>query len=198
MVYYLFLIFIYILTLIWSVIQPHDYFTWFLETTPALIAFIVLIFTYKKFRFSNFVYTLLLLHCIILFIGGHYTYALVPFFDTLKEIFWWTRNNYDKVWHFAQGFVPAAVAFEVFVRQEIVKSGKWQYIFPVLVSLSISAFYELIEWWVSVLTGSAGDAFLWTQWYIWDTQSDMMYALIWSLVFVILFARFHKKILLKK
>ena len=101
-----------VLLLIWSAINPFDYFTWFLEVLPAVLGVIVLVFTYKRFRFTNLVYALVFVHCVILIIGGHYTYAEVPVFDWIQDTFNQTRNNYDKVGHFAQGFVPAMITRE--------------------------------------------------------------------------------------
>lgn len=180
---------IYIGCLIWSVIAPYDYFTWFLEVLPALIGALLLLVTYNRFHFSRFTYALILLHCIILMIGGHYTYAKVPLFDTLAEIFSWQRNNYDKVGHFVQGFVPAAIAREIFIRRQVTKSEVWCRVFVVSFCLAFSALYELIEWWVALATGDDAEAFLGTQGYVWDTQSDMMLALIGALCFVLFFSK---------
>lgn len=176
-------------SLIWSAIAPYDYFTWFLEVLPALIGALLLLLTHNRFRFSRLSYALILLHCIILMIGGHYTYAKVPLFDTLAELFSWQRNNYDKLGHFAQGFVPAAIAREIFIRRQVTKSRAWCNLFVVSFCLAFSAFYELIEWWVALATGEDAEAFLGTQGYVWDTQSDMMLALIGALCFVTLCSR---------
>lgn len=185
-----------ILVLLWSLINPKEYFTAFLEVLPGVIGIAVLIFSYKNFRFTNFTYFLILLHCIILFAGGHYTYAEVPLFDWLKEIAGFERNNYDKLGHFAQGFVPAMIAREIFVRKNVIAKKSFLSFIVVSVCLAISAAYELIEWLVSVLTGDGGDAFLGTQGYIWDTQSDMLFALIGAVVAVIFFARIQDKAIL--
>jgi putative membrane protein len=134
-----------------------------------------------------------LLHCLILIIGGHYTYAEVPLFDWIKETFNQSRNNYDKVGHFAQGFVPALIIREIFVRKNVVNGPKWLGFIIVSVSLAISAFYELIEWFVSINTGESGDAFLGTQGDIWDTQSDMLTALIGAIIAVIVFSRIQQR-----
>lgn len=180
---------IFTVCLIWSAIAPYDYFTWFLEVFPALIGALLLLVAYKKFNFSRLTYTLILLHCIILMVGGHYTYAKVPLFDTLAEVFSWQRNNYDKIGHFAQGFVPAAIAREIFIRRRVTKSNAWSNVFVVSFCLAFSAFYELIEWWVALATGEDAEAFLGTQGYVWDTQSDMMLALIGALCFVLFFGK---------
>lgn len=187
------LTFIFFLILAWSAINPHDYFTWILEVFPAIIWIIVLFFTYKKFPLTNFLYTLILIHAIILFIGGHYTYAEVPLFDWIRDFFWQTRNNYDKVWHLAQWFIPVFIAREIFIRRNIINGKYWINIISVAFCIAFSAIYELLEWWVSVLSGSAWDSFLWTQGYIWDTQSDMGFATLWAIIWVIFFSKLHNK-----
>jgi putative membrane protein len=177
--------------LIWSALNPKDYFTWILEVAPGIGGFIVLGLTYRRFRFTNFVYTLMLMQCLILFVGGHYTYAEVPLFDRIRELVGGTRNNYDKVGHFAQGFVPAMMARELILRLNVTKSRAWTNYFAVSSALAISALYELIEWWTALLTGESAEAFLGTQGYVWDTQSDMLLALIGSVMAVALFSRYH-------
>jgi putative membrane protein len=122
MKYTTFLLLIFFATFLWTIINPKEGFTCFLEIIPALIGFTVLVFTYKKFRFTHFTYSLILIHCIILFIGGHYTYAEVPLFDYIKDIFQQSRNNYDKVGHFAQGLVPAMIIRELFIRKNVIKA----------------------------------------------------------------------------
>jgi len=178
-------IILFFIGLIVSGMYPHDYFTWILEVFPGIIGFIVLMFSFKRFRFTDFTYIFILIHCYILFIGGHYTYAEVPLFDWIKELFHQSRNNYDKVGHFAQGFIPAMVVRELFVRLEIVKRGKWLSFLCVCVCLSISACYELFEWFVAVASGQSAEAFLGTQGDNWDTQSDMLFALIGAVCMVV-------------
>ena len=151
---------IFFIVLIWSGINPKDYFTWMLEVMPALIALGLLIFTRKRFKFTGLAYALILVHCIILMIGGHYTYAEVPLFHWLKDVFDLERNNYDKVGHFAQGFIPAMVAREILIRNSVVKNKNWLVLFVISICLSISALYELIEWWVAELAGESSEAFL--------------------------------------
>lgn len=180
-------------TLLWSGIDPKDQFTWFLEVAPALIGFSVLAFTYKSFRLTPLVYILILIHCIILMIGGHYTYAEVPLFDYFKDIFGFARNNYDKVGHFAQGFVPALITREIILRKNIINGTAWQAFFIVCVCLALSAFYELIEWWVALATGEGAEAFLGTQGYIWDTQSDMGLALLGAMIGLITLSKLHDR-----
>ena len=130
-------------------------------------------------------------------IGGHYTYAEVPLFETIKDVFTLERNNYDKVGHFAQGLVPAIIAREVLIRKSIVNGRVWLNVFVVSISLAFSAFYELIEWWVAIFTGEDAEAFLGTQGYIWDTQSDMAVALLGAISALIFLAKYHDKQLTK-
>jgi len=189
MKYIYFLVSIFFISLLASVINPKEGFTCFLEVIPAIIGFLILAFTFKKFRFTNFTYTLILIHCIILFIGGHYTYAEVPLFDYIKEVFHQSRNNYDKVGHFAQGLVPAMIIRELFIRKKVIANQSFFNFIIVSICLAISAAYEFIEWFVSTTTGDGGDAFLGTQGYVWDTQSDMLFATIGAIVGLILFAK---------
>jgi len=193
---YLWLI-IFFAVLIWSGINPKDYFTWFLEVLPALIYFIVLAATYKRFQLTTLAYALILIHCIILMVGGHYTYAEVPLFDWIRDWFDLERNNYDKVGHLAQGFIPAIIAREILIRKEIVKRGKWLSFIVVSICLAISAFYELIEWWVAELTGESAEAFLGTQGYVWDTQSDMALALIGAILSLVVLSKIHDRQIVK-
>ena len=179
--------------LAWSAIYPKDRFTWWLEVFPALIALVALVLTWNRFRFTPLVYTLILLHCIILMVGGHYTYAEVPLFDGIKEMFALQRNNYDKLGHFAQGFVPAMVAREILLRNTIVTHRGWLFFIVVSICLAISAFYELVEWGVAILSGESAEAFLGTQGYIWDTQSDMAFALMGAVVALMLLGRMHDR-----
>jgi putative membrane protein len=186
---YAFLVFLFFAGLIVSAIHPHDYFTWILEVFPAIIGFIVLVATFRRFRFTYLTYVLILCHKYILFIGGHYTYALVPAFDWVRDTFHQTRNNYDKLGHFAQGFVPAMIVREIFIRLDVIKKTGWIPFLTVCVCGTISLLYELLEWLVSVTSGSSGDSFLGTQGDVWDTQSDMLFAVIGAICMVTLFAK---------
>ena len=177
----------------WSIINPLEGFTCFLEIIPAIIGFVILAVTFKRFRFTNFTYTLILIHCIILFVGGHYTYAEVPLFDYMKEVFHQSRNNYDKVGHFAQGLVPAMIIRELFIRKKVISNNSFFNFIIVCICLAISAAYEWIEWFVSLATGEGGDAFLGTQGYIWDTQSDMLFATIGAITGLILFSKIQDR-----
>ena len=184
---------LFLIGLVLSGIQPKEYFTWFLEVIPALIGGVILLLTYKKFQFTSFTYFFIVLHCYVLFLGGHYTYAEVPLFDWLKETFHQTRNNYDKVGHFFQGFVPAMIVRELFIRKEVISNKSYFNFIIVSICLAISAAYEWIEWWVSICTGEGGDAFLGTQGYIWDTQSDMLLATIGAISMLVFLVNFKIK-----
>lgn len=187
------LIILFFIGLIWSGIQPFDYFTWALEVFPAVFGLIILIFTFKQFQFTFLTYCFILIHSYILFVGGHYTYAEVPLFDWIKEAFDLSRNNYDKVGHFAQGFVPAMIIRELFVRKNIVPIKKWLNFIVVCICLSFSAVYEFLEWWVALFSGENADAFLGTQGYVWDTQSDMFYATIGAIAMLVLLSKVQDK-----
>ena len=192
---YLLLLILFFIGLIGSGIQPHDYFTWMLEVFPGIIGLVILLFTFKKFRFTTLTYVFILVHCYILFVGGHYTYAEVPLFDWVKEVFHQSRNNYDKVGHFAQGFVPAMVVRELFVRLNIVRRGKWLPALTICVCVSISAVYELFEWFVAVTSKQSSEAFLGTQGDPWDTQSDMLFATIGAVCMVVFVSGIQDKLI---
>lgn len=179
---------LFFVVLIWSGINPKDQFTWLLEVIPAMIGLALIASTYKYFKLTSLLYFFILVHCIVLMIGGHYTYAEVPLFDNL---FGSERNNYDKVGHFFQGFVPALLAREILLRKQVVNGRGWLTLFVISVSLAFSAFYELIEWWVAVLTGENAEAFLGTQGYVWDTQSDMALALFGAICSLLLLSKLH-------
>lgn len=176
--------------LVWSAIDPKDGFTWFLEVLPALIGAALLAFTRRSFALTPLLYGFILLHCIVLMVGGHYTYAEVPLFDNL---FGAERNNYDKVGHFFQGFVPALLAREILLRKHVVNGRGWLDTLVVSVCLAFSALYELIEWWVALATGENAEAFLGTQGYVWDTQSDMALALLGAIMAIMLLSRWHDR-----
>ena len=178
------------ITLIWSGINPKDQLTWFLEVAPALIGLILLATTYRSFRLTPILYFFILLHCIVLMIGGHYTYAEVPFFDGLWGA---ERNNYDKLGHFFQGFVPALLAREILIRKGVVNGQYWLAFIILSICLAFSAFYELIEWWVALASGENAEAFLGTQGYVWDTQSDMGLALLGAIISLMLLATPHNR-----
>ena len=184
---------IFLAVLVWSGIGPHDYPTWWLEVFPALAAAAILWFTRERFPLTRLTYILILVHCVILMVGGHYTYAEVPLGEWVREAFDQTRNNYDKLGHLAQGFVPVIVAREVVIRLRVITGPAWRNFFIVCLTLAISAFYELIEWWVALLSGEAAEAFLGTQGYAWDTQSDMAWALLGAVIGLFLLGGLHDK-----
>jgi len=184
---------VFVAVLAWSGIDPHDYPTWALEVSPAVAAAIVLLATRRRFPLTPLAYGLILAHAVILMVGGHYTYAEVPLFDWIRDAFGQARNNYDKLGHFAQGFVPALVAREVAVRLDVFRGAGWRNFFVVCLCLAVSAFYELIEWWVALLSEEAAESFLGTQGYAWDTQSDMAWALAGAILALVLLARIHDR-----
>jgi putative membrane protein len=188
---------LFLIGLIASGIHPQDTFTWFLEVIPALIGLLILIASYRRFSFTQLSYVFILIHCYILFIGGHYTYAAVPLFDWIKEIAHQRRNNYDKVGHFAQGFVPALIIREVLMRQHIVAQKNWLPVIVVSMCISISVLYEFLEWFVAVRSGQSADAFLGTQGYVWDTQSDMLMACIGAISMLLLLSKAQDKAIQK-
>lgn len=188
---------VFFLVLAWSAWKPHDYPTWWLEVLPALLALVVLAATRKRFPLTPLVYWLILLHAVILMVGGHYTYAEVPLGDWVMEWTGGSRNNYDKLGHFAQGFVPAMVAREILLRKQVVARRGWLSPIVVSICLAISAFYELIEWWVALLSGEGAEAFLGTQGYVWDTQSDMFLALGGAVFALLLLSGWHDRQLRK-
>lgn len=190
---YFVLIFLFIAGLALSAIKPHDYFTWILEVFPAILGLLVLLIMFRRFQFTYLTYVMVLVHCYILFIGGHYTYAQVPAFDWIRDTFHQTRNNYDKLGHFAQGFVPAMIIREIFIRQHIIQKKTWMPFLVVCVCGTISLLYELLEWLVSVSSGSSGDSFLGTQGDVWDTQSDMLFAMIGAICMVVALAKIQDR-----
>jgi putative membrane protein len=178
---------------IWSGIRPKDYPTWILETLPAFAGILIVIATRRRFPLTPLAYWLIIAHSVILMIGGHYTYAEVPLFDTFKEIFGFERNNYDKLGHFMQGFNPAIVAREILIRNRVFRKPSWMNFMIACFCLALSAFYEMIEWWAALLSEDAAEAFLGTQGYVWDTQSDMAWALLGALLALIVLHRLHDR-----
>jgi len=186
-----------LITLLWSNIGPEDRSTWFLEVLPVLITLPVLVYTWQSFPLTRVLYILLFIHGLILMVGGHYTYANVPAGLWFQEAFDLSRNHYDRLGHFAQGFVPAILVREILLRKTNLLPGRILFIIVVSISLAISAFYELIEWWTALLYGGEADAFLATQGDIWDTQWDMFMALIGAIVAQLALVRIHDKQLMK-
>ena len=181
------------LVFLWSGWRPYDRLTWWLEVAPGIIGAAILIFTYSRFRFTTLVYTLIGLHIILLCVGGHFTYSRVPLFNWIGPLLGWQRNNFDRLGHFMQGFVPALIARELFVRLRVVSSGGWRFAIIILICMGISALYELLEWAVALISGTAATAFLGTQGDIWDTQGDMFMALIGALCALILLSGWQNR-----
>ena len=181
---------LFLLVLAWSAFEPRDTVTWALEVSPAVIALIVLAATYRSFPLTPLLYWLVLAHCIVLMVGGHYTYAEGPWFEPHDAA---GRNNFDKLGHFMQGFVPALAAREILIRLAVVPVAGWRNFFIVCFALAVSALYELIEWAVALLSKEAADAFLGTQGYAWDTQSDMAFALLGAVAALLVLGRLHDR-----
>ena len=174
-----------------SAIGPTDRTTWWLEVAPVLLAAPILLGTWRRFPLTPLLYALIFVHALILILGGHYTYAQVPLGFWMQEAFGFARNHYDRIGHFAQGFVPAIVAREVLLRNRVVARGGWLAFVVVSICLAISAVYELIEWQAAVMGGEAADAFLGTQGDVWDTQKDMATCGIGAATALLLLSRWH-------
>lgn len=175
-----------LLTILWSVIGVVDtYLTWILESTPALVGLIVLVITYKQFRIPTYLYVVIAIHMVILLVGAHYSYAKVPLGFWMEDWFGFTRNNYDKIGHFMQGVTPALLTIELLHRTTPLKTAGWTAFLSICVAEAISALYEIIEWLASLSNPTDTEAFLGTQGYIWDTQTDMFMCLIGAIVAVI-------------
>jgi putative membrane protein len=173
--------------------HPHDRFTWVLEVAPILLGVPILLATFSRLRLTALVYRLLFIHALILMLGGHYTYAEAPLGYWMKEIFGFARNHYDRIGHFAQGFIPAMLMREILLRRSPLQPGKWLFFLVVSVCLAFSACYEFIEWWTAVGTGEAATAFLGTQGDPWDTQWDMFLALVGAICAQLLLGRLHDR-----
>jgi len=184
---------IFLLVFVWSGIAPKDYPTWALEVAPAVIGFVILALTRHQFPLTPLLYLFILVHCVVLMVGGHYTYAEVPLFDSIKPLFGFERNNFDKLGHFLQGFVPALIGREILIRKAVVPSVYWRNFFIVCFCLAFSAFYELLEWAVAIISETGAEAFLGTQGYAWDTQSDMGFALLGAVLALALLGPFHDR-----
>jgi putative membrane protein len=182
-----------VLLLVWSGIRPHDRFTWILEVFPIFLGVPALILLYRTLRLTPLVYTLIWVHSLILMLGGHYTYAQVPLGFWMEDWFGFSRNHYDRIGHLAQGFIPAMLAREIFIRRSPLKGSRWLPFLVICFCLAFSAFYELIEFWTALATGSAATDFLGTQGDPWDTQWDMMLALIGSIVSLVLLSRWQDR-----
>ncbi len=177
----------------WTWINPHDRLTWWLESLPVLVGVPLILVFGKRFPLSNLLLVLIWLHCVLLVVGGHYTYAQVPLGDWARDWFGWPRNNYDKLGHFAQGFVPAILTRELLIRTSPLRGSRWLGFLTVCVCLAFSALYELLEWGAAVVGGGAADDFLGTQGYVWDTQTDMLMALIGAVVAILVLPKWHDR-----
>ena len=183
--------------LIWSGILPHDRLTWYMEVAPVLIGLPLLVATAKRYPLSPLLYRLLFFHGVILMVGGHYTYAEVPLGQWFQNILGLSRNHYDRLGHFAQGFIPAILARELLLRQTPLIPGRWLGFLCISVCLAFSAFYELIEWWAAIWLGQSAEAFLGTQGDVWDTQWDMFLALCGACLAIIFLSATHNRSLNK-
>ncbi len=179
--------------LVWSWIGAYDPGVWVMEVLPVFIAVPVLAFTRSRFPLTPLVYILILVHALILMVGGHYTYARVPLGFWLQEWFDFSRNHYDRIGHLAQGFIPAMVAREILLRQTPLKPGGWLFFLVTSVCLAISAVYEFIEWWAALALGAGADEFLATQGDPFDTQADMLMATLGAMLAQALLARWHDR-----
>ena len=196
--YHLILLIMVLVFWFWSGSQPQDTrLTWILETFPFMIALPVLLITYKRFPLTDLTYTLLAIHAMILMLGGHYSYAKVPLGFWMEHWFGWTRNNYDKIGHFMQGFGPAIYAREIIARTSPLRRGKWLGFISIAVPLAFSALYEIFEWLASLSNPTDTEAFLGTHGYLWVTQSDMFLCLIGSIISLILLTKLHNRYLLR-
>ncbi len=182
-----------ILGLLLSGIGPHDRATWWMEVAPVMIAIPLLSGTRERFPLTPLLLTLIFLHCAILSLGGHYTYAQVPLGDWVKDLFGLARNHYDRLGHFAQGFMPAILAREILLRRTPLRVGGWLFLICAALPLAFSAFYEMLEWWAAVAMGAGADSFLGTQGDPWDTQWDMFLAMVGAISALLLLGRLHDR-----
>ena len=178
---------------IWSYIDCHDLFTWFLEGLPAVVGVAILLCVYHKFRFTNLSYVLIWIFSVILLIGAHYTYSRMPLFDWISEVFGLERNHYDRFGHFFQGVVPALLGRELLLRTSALKPSKWLYFIIICICLAVSAFYELLEWLAVVVSGDKATAFLATQGDPWDPQKDMALCLVGAIIGLLALSKLHDK-----
>ena len=186
-----------VLVFVWSFIGCFDLFTWVLESLPVVIGATILVSVCRKFRFTTLTYVLIWIHAIILLIGAHYTYTRVPWFNWLKETFELSRNYYDRLGHFVQGFVPAMIAREVLLRKSPLQRGGWLFSVVLCFCLSVSALYELFEWLVVVVSRDDMPSFLATQGDVWDTQKDMALCLVGAVISLLSLGKFHDRALKK-
>jgi putative membrane protein len=179
--------------LVWSGIAPKDRATWWAEVAPVLIGLPILLATFRRHPLTPLLYWLIAIHSVILVVGGRYTYAEVPLGDWMRDWFGFARNHYDRIGHFAQGFVPAILAREVLLRSTPLRRGGWLFYIVVSICLAFSAFYEIIEWSAAEAAGQGADAFLGTQGDEWDAQKDMLLAAIGAIAALLLLSRWHDR-----
>jgi putative membrane protein len=178
-----------------SGLAPYDRTTWWLEIFPILIGAPILVAIYRRFPLTPLLYTLLAVHALILMVGGHYTYARVPLGFWAQDLFGFARNHYDRLGHFAQGFIPAMLVREILVRTSPLRPGRWLFVLVTAVCLAFSACYEFIEWWTALAGGESAEAFLGTQGDVWDTQWDMFLALIGAITAQLVLSKVHDRAL---
>jgi len=183
---------------VWSGVAPYDRMTWVLEIFPIVFALPVLYLTRNRFPLTRLVYWLILIHAVILMVGGHYTYARVPFGWWVQAMLGLARNHYDRLGHLAQGFIPAMIAREIFLRTSPLKSGKWLFFLVTATCMSISVMYEFIEWWSALILGGGASEFLGTQGDVWDTQWDMFLATIGAILAQLTLSRVQDRQLAKE
>jgi putative membrane protein len=176
-----------------SGIDPHDRLTWYLEVFPVWIALPVLYITARRFPLTQMLYWLIAFHCLVLIVGAHYTYARVPLGYWAQDLLDLSRNHYDRLGHFAQGFIPAIAVREILIRTSPLKSGSWLGFLTVMTCLAISAIYEFMEWWIAIAAGVAADQFLATQGDVWDTQWDMFLAGCGAVLAILTLSRVHDR-----
>ncbi len=176
-----------------SGLHPRDRLTWLMEVAPVLVGVPILVATYTRFPLTPLVYRLLFAHAVILMVGGHYSYAEVPLGFWMQRALGLARNDYDRIGHVAQGFVPAIVAREVLLRRSVLSRGGWLFFLVTSVCLAFSAFYELVEWWSALAMGEAAKDFLGTQGDPWDTQADMFSALVGAVAAQLVLGRLHDR-----
>jgi putative membrane protein len=179
------------LILLFSAICPYDRTTWFMEVAPIFIALPIMAATYRRFRLTTLLYVLIFIHALILIAGGTYTYARVPLGFWIEHAFSLSRNPYDKIGHFMQGFVPFLVTREILLRGGYLNNRRMAAFLSICVAMAISAWYELIEWWSALAMGQGADEFLGTQGDPWDTQSDMFFAFVGAITALVIMSRMH-------
>lgn len=195
---YYYLLLIYVVCLVWSGTRPFNYLIWIGEVTPVLLGLMVVVLTYKIFRFSIFTYAAILASCCIMMIGAHYTFTREPFFGWIRDYFELSRNNFDKVGHFVQGVIPVLVSREIFFRKRILKGYKWVSFIAFCICLSTTVVYELVEFLACLVAGKTPDEFLGAQGSIWDAQWDMFFAALGGLLTIYIFSDIHNRIIEKE